>query len=93
MQERFTVVTRKGQITIPAEVRKALGIVEGDTVAVSLPEPGAQQVRLRAVRSVAEQTFGIVKPRKRPEDFRELREQFEEEVAEGALKASSVSEA
>ncbi len=89
MQEWFTVVTRKGQITIPAQVRRALGIAEGDTVAVSLPEPGSQQVRLRPVRSVAEQTFGVVKPRKRPEDFRELREQFEADVAEDALKPLS----
>ena len=31
-----TVVTRKGQITIPAPIREALGIKEGDTVNVAL---------------------------------------------------------
>ncbi len=31
-----TIVTRKGQITIPAPIREALDINEGDTIAVSL---------------------------------------------------------
>ena len=32
----FMVVARKGQITIPAPIREALGIKEGDTIAVEL---------------------------------------------------------
>jgi antitoxin PrlF len=82
MKELLTVVTRKGQITLPAEIRKSLGIKEGDKVAVSLGDPETSPVVLRPVRSVAEMTFGAVSPRKRPEDFRELRRQFEEGVAE-----------
>ena len=31
-----TTVTRKGQITIPAPIREALAIKEGDTITVSL---------------------------------------------------------
>lgn len=31
-----TVVTRKGQITIPAPIRDALGIKTGDTINVAL---------------------------------------------------------
>lgn len=80
MEERLTVMTRKGQITIPAEIRRALGLKEGDKVAISLPDPGTQEVHLHPVRSVAEMTFGALSPRKRPEDFRELREVFKEEV-------------
>ncbi len=82
MEERLTVMTRKGQITIPAEIRRALGLKEGDKVAISLPDPGMQEVHLHPVRSVAELTFGAFSPRKRPEDFRELREAFKEEVVE-----------
>jgi AbrB family looped-hinge helix DNA binding protein len=81
MRERITVMTRKGQIIIPAEVRRALGIVKGDRVAVSLPDPDTKVVQLRPVQSVAEMTFGAVKPRKQPEAFQELRRQFEDEVA------------
>lgn len=38
------------------------------------------------IPSVAEQTFGAIRPRKRPEDFRELREAAMEAMAEAAMK-------
>jgi AbrB family looped-hinge helix DNA binding protein len=85
MQELLTVVTRKGQITVPAEIRRALGLNQGDKVALSVPGPEDHQVTLRPIRSVAEMTFGSVKPRKRPEDFKELRRIFEETVAEEVM--------
>ncbi len=89
MKELLTVVTRKGQITLPVEIRRSLGIKEGDKVAVSLAEVSddeeAQIVILRPVRSVAEMTFGAVRARKHPEDFKELRRWFEEGVAEEAM--------
>lgn len=85
MKEIVTVVTRKGQITVPAEIRKALGLKEGDRVALSLAESDQPLATLRPARSVADMTFGSVPPRKRPEDFKELRRTFEEEVAENVL--------
>jgi AbrB family looped-hinge helix DNA binding protein len=85
MKELLTVVTRKGQITVPAAIRKELGIREGDKLAVSVEDRDSRQVRLRPVRSVAELTFGSVTPRRRPEDLRALREQFEEGVADEVL--------
>jgi len=82
MKELLTVVTRKGQITVPAEIRRALQLKEGDKVALSLNDKEKPTATLRPVRSVAEMTFGSVTPRKRPEDFKELRRLFEEGVAE-----------
>jgi AbrB family looped-hinge helix DNA binding protein len=83
MREHFTTVTRKGQITVPAEIRKALGLQIGDKVAVSLDEDGGSpRARLRPVRSVADMTFGAIPPRQRPEDFKELREVFMEHATE-----------
>ena len=82
MQEILTKVTRKGQITLPAEIRRRLGIKEGDKVALSISESGQAEVLLRPVRSVAEMTFGAVTPRRRPEDFKTLRESFEAGTAE-----------
>ena len=85
MNDFFATVTRKGQITLPAEIRQSLGIKVGDKVAVSLvaiSEGEGLQAVIRPVRSVAEMTFGAVRPRKRPEDFKELRRAFEERVAE-----------
>lgn len=85
MKELLSVVTRKGQITLPVAIRRSLGIREGDKVALSLDESDQARVILRPVRSVAELTFGAVTPRKRPEDFQELRQRFEEGIAEEAM--------
>ena len=92
MKELLSVVTRKGQITLPAEIRRSLGIEEGDKVALSLGDEKRAEVILRPVRSVAELTFGAVKPRKRPEDFQELRRRFEEGMAEEAMAEMSPPE-
>jgi len=86
MRELLTVVTRKGQITVPAEIRKALNLKEGDKVALSISETEKEQATLRPIRSVAEMTFGSVTPRRRPEDFEELRREFEEGVAEEVME-------
>lgn len=82
MYERVTVITRKGQITIPVEIRQKLGLKVGDKIAVSLEEGEHSEASLRPIRSVAERTFGAVTARKRPENFKELREQFVEGQAE-----------
>lgn len=91
MRERLTTVTRKGQITLPAEIRHALGIQEGDKVAVALVEGDEAQVVLKPVKSVAAMTYGSVTPRKRPEDFKELRRAFAEGVAESVMAEDAPS--
>ena len=48
MKELLTVVTRKGQVTIPAELRKALNLKQGDRVAFVLEPEG--MVRLTTPR-------------------------------------------
>ena len=92
VREILSVVTRKGQITLPAEIRKSLGIKEGDKVAISLGDSEKAPVILRPMHSVATATFGAVEPRKRPEDFQELRRQFEEGIAEEVMAEASPSE-
>ncbi|MGE3271730.1 MAG: AbrB/MazE/SpoVT family DNA-binding domain-containing protein [Chloroflexota bacterium] len=60
MREHLTRVTRKGQITVPVEVRRALGLQEGDNVAVLLEDgrvtlerrPGAVERTAGALRSM-----------------------------------------
>ncbi len=83
MKERFTVVTRKGQITIPVEIRRALDLKEGDTVAVVLEE---DEVRLTKSASVVERTAGMLKsevPPRSPEEERAAAEAaIAHEVAE-----------
>jgi len=60
--------------------------MEEDRIASSVADSESPEVIVRPARSVAERTFGIVKPRKRPEDFEELREMFEEEMAREAVE-------
>jgi AbrB family looped-hinge helix DNA binding protein len=81
VNELLTVVTRKGQITVPAEIRRLLEIREGDKMALSVRDLATREVRLRPVKSVSDITFGSIAPRKRPEDLRELRRAYEEDVA------------
>jgi len=85
MQERLSTVTRKGQITIPAEFRKALGLKEGDTVALSLQEG---EVRLSPSESVVARTAGIFKTDEPAKTAEELRVLAEEAIAADVMERS-----
>jgi antitoxin PrlF len=83
MTEQLTVVTRKGQVTIPADIRRALGIKEGDKVAFVLED---KQVKLTRKGSVVEQTAGALKsdiPALTPQEEREAAAQG---IAEEAIE-------
>ena len=88
-QELLTVVTRKGQITVPAAIRRALKIRQGDKLALSLKSDASGEVTIRAVRSVAEATYGVAASREQAEDIAGWREQFEEGMAEEAMAGLS----
>ena len=83
MASHLTVVTRKGQVTIPIEIRRALDLKEGDRVAVSL-ENG--HVRLVPQGSVVERTAGIVKGRGPVLTAEELRVAAEQAIADVAVE-------
>jgi hypothetical protein len=51
----------------------------------------AEFATLLPASSVAERTFGSVTPRQRPEDFRPLRQMFEEATAEEVMSETSVA--
>ncbi len=85
MKERVSVVTRKGQITIPAEFRKALGLKEGDKVALSLEEG---EVRLSPTESIVTRTAGIFKTDEPAKTAEELRVLAEEAVAADVMERS-----
>jgi antitoxin PrlF len=75
-----TTITRKGQVTIPIDIRRALDLKEGDHLAV---EQQGEAVVLRRATSVAERTAGILSRYRldhalSPEDERDA---FEELVA------------
>ena len=80
MSKQEVAITRKGQVTIPAEVRRALGLKARDKVIFELcAEEGV--ARLRPAPSKVGRWFGVVAPKERPEDFRKVREEFEDAVA------------
>lgn len=69
--EGTSVVTRKGQVTIPVHVRRMLKIEPDDRVAFHA-EDG--KVYLTVVKETLESAYGAVEPLQRPEDFQALRD-------------------
>ncbi len=64
-------VTRKGQVTIPKEVRRELGIREGSRIAFTVREGKAELRVLHRAPQRAASGFGMLKVRRRhlPPDF------------------------
>lgn len=81
MKESLATVTAKGQVTIPAEVRKALGLSAGDKVAFIFDQG---ELKIEPSSSTLRLGFGAVKPRKKPEDFKRLRGNAQKWVARKA---------
>lgn len=78
---REIAVTQKGQVTIPAEVRRALGLKARDKVIFELSEEEGV-AKLRPAHSKVARWFGAVQPREQPENFQKMREEFEKAVAQ-----------
>ena len=76
------VMTRKGQVTIPAEMRRALDMDEGDRVTFELVD---DEVR---IGSVVERTAGILKGNEPPSSAEELREIAEWAIAQDVIERS-----
>jgi AbrB family looped-hinge helix DNA binding protein len=82
MQEFETTLTEKGQVTIPQEIRRYLGLRPGDKVRF---EVDGEAVKIKHASSKLLQGFGAVKPIQKPENFQKLRENFEEGIARDAV--------
>ena len=79
-----TIVTRKGQITLPAEVRRQLGLKRADRVQVSVRGDTVQLRRQPTSRLQAH--FGIARGRRTRLTPRQEREAFLHTVADNAGK-------
>ena len=79
MSQYLAIVTQKGQVTIPAPIRNALNIKPKDRIAFELVDG---EVRLRPTGSVVMTTAGILKGRRKVEDWSAFRTEIEEEVAD-----------
>jgi antitoxin PrlF len=76
-------VTQKGQVTIPADIRKQLGIKPRDRVRFEVVDDA---IKITRATSKILDLYGSVPPRDRPEDFQALRDEFEAGVAEEATR-------
>ncbi|MCL5025206.1 MAG: type II toxin-antitoxin system PrlF family antitoxin [Chloroflexi bacterium] len=79
MRELLSTVTTKGQVTIPVEVRRRLGVAPHDKIAFILED---DQVKLARKGSVVARTAGMLKTDRPPDTAEELREQAERAIAE-----------
>ena len=81
-----SVVTRKGQITVPSEIRRELGIKEGDRVIFALNDG---ELTLRTAGCVVEATAGAFKNYGPALTAEELREAAENAIAEDVVERSA----
>jgi AbrB family looped-hinge helix DNA binding protein len=82
-QELRSTVTRKGQVTIPLQVRRLLGLRPNSRVVFSVE---GDKVYLAAEAETLESIYGAVKPISQPEDFQRLRDQAIEDQVTQVLK-------
>ena len=80
MREIVSTITRKGQVTIPSEVRKHLGVGTPDKIAFVIE---GDSVRLKPVAFTLDTVFGSIPARTgtSPDFEREIEEAKEEEAA------------
>ena len=83
MKEIVATVTQRSQVTIPAEVRRALGIKPRDKVAFEIDN---DQVRLVPARFTLESAYGSVKSMATPEGFEDVSSAAKEEHAKEAVR-------
>lgn len=78
-----TTMTEKGQVTIPVQVRKALGLKPRDRVVFEIRD---SEVTIKPASSDLLAGFGAVKPKTKPEDFELMRREVGERVVSEALR-------
>jgi AbrB family looped-hinge helix DNA binding protein len=79
MRELHSTLTTKGQVTIPVEIRRLLGLAPRDKVAFVVED---EQVRLTRRESVVQRTAGALKSTEPSLSAEELREAAEWAIAE-----------
>jgi antitoxin PrlF len=86
MVELLATVTDKGQVTVPAEVRRRLGIRPRDKLAFVLD---GDTVRLVRRGSVVARTAGVLKGASTPVSAEEMREAAEIAIASEVVERMS----
>lgn len=79
MKQLVTTITIRGQVTVPAEVRRLLGLKARDKVAFAINE---DHVQLLPVKFTLESAFGSVKSATLNDDFKRISQAAREEKVE-----------
>jgi AbrB family looped-hinge helix DNA binding protein len=82
MKERVSTISSKGQVTIPVDIRRQLGVGVADKIAFVVTDEG--RVELRPVRFTLESVLGSIAalPGESADLDREIAEATEDEAAE-----------
>ena len=80
----MATTTQRNQVTIPAEVRRLLGLKPRDKVSFAIEDSG--EVRLTAASFTLESAYGSVTPSSRPELFDEIIRNAKEAKAEDTIR-------
>jgi AbrB family looped-hinge helix DNA binding protein len=75
---RIATISAKGQVTIPQPIRETLDLKRGDSLVFTAEE---NKITAVPVQGNFLGLYGSVKPRRRPENFREIRRQVTKVVA------------
>jgi AbrB family looped-hinge helix DNA binding protein len=81
-----TVVTRKGQVTIPAPIRDALGIKQGDTVSFQL---AGDSVTVKPIASTLAEGYQSIPSLKNPLSWNEIEEIAQDEQVEAYVQKNA----
>lgn len=87
MKELVTTMTQRGQITVPAEIRRLLGLKPHDKVAFAVDDG---EVRIVPVAFTAASAFGSIEPVGDADDFEDQIRQVKAERADKTLRALSI---
>jgi len=74
----ISILTKKGQTTIPKDIRKTLGLKPSDRILYVVE---GERVVLRPLKGSILDLKGTVKAKKKPIDFQELRDETLKRVA------------
>ncbi|MDQ6694706.1 MAG: type II toxin-antitoxin system PrlF family antitoxin [Chloroflexota bacterium] len=73
MKEIISTISSKGQVTVPAEVRKRLGVKQGDKLSFVIEDSGSVRVEASRYRTIAS-LRGAAGVLRQPLTWQEIRE-------------------
>ncbi|HZS94622.1 MAG TPA: AbrB/MazE/SpoVT family DNA-binding domain-containing protein [Chloroflexota bacterium] len=85
VRELHATITTRGQITLPAEVQRRLGLKPHDRVVFAI-DTERDEVTLRPVSLPLQAVFGSVTPATRTEDFQIISREARDEKAEDEVR-------